>query len=248
MRRSFLTHMRKLSNEKKSRIVLALDLDPTRYTRDELIVTTKSLIEELKEDILSIKVNMHLLLPLSKEEITDIINIAQENNITAIADIKLNDIPNTNQAAIYNLARMGFDAVIVNPFIGFNALYETIDYARLEDIGVITLVFMSHKGAENTYGLMVNNKRLYQIFLEWSLNLGVDGIVVGATYPDIIKRCYEQSKDKTAIYSPGVLIQGGDPSVAINNGVEYLIIGRKIINSPNPKNIAKELKTLTYRP
>ncbi|GIU72087.1 MAG: orotidine-5'-phosphate decarboxylase [Candidatus Nitrosocaldaceae archaeon] len=244
MKKPFATIMQELKDRKQSRIILALDKDPSRVNKEQIFKDAIRLITELNEDIISIKMNMHMLLPLSEEEISKINRIAHEYDITSIADIKLNDIPNTNRAAIYNLVKMGFDAVIINPFIGFQALYETIDYARLEGIGVITLVFMSHKGAENTYGLMVNNKRLYQIFLEWSQNLGVDGIVVGATYPDIIARCY---RSKIPIYSPGISVQGGDPSIAVKNGVEYLIIGRKIINAENPKEISKRLKISTYK-
>ncbi len=241
--RRYLEYMKSIAEEKKSKIILAVDLDPKMSNKD-MIKQAISLIKMLDEEIISIKINMHLLLPLSKDEVNNITKTANDYGISTIADIKLNDIPNTNQAVIYNLASMGFNAVIVNPFIGFQALYETVDYARLEDMGIITLVFMSHKGAENTYGLKIDDKRLYQVFLDWSLKLNVDGIVVGATYPDIIKYCYNIARDKVPIYSPGVTTQGGDPSIAIKNGVEYLIIGRTIINTDKPKEVARRLKSL----
>ena len=240
MSRYFSAYIKGIAEKKGSRIILALDLDP-KIGNESMIKNAISLIKMLNDYIIGIKINMHLLLPLSNDEISSIVRTANDYGIATIADIKLNDIPDTNQVAIYNLARMGFDAVIINPFIGFQALCETIDYARLEGMGIITLVFMSHRGAENTYGLKIDNKRLYHTFLEWSLNLNVDGIVVGATYPDIIKYCYNIAKDKIPIYSPGIATQGGDPTIAIKNGVEYLIIGRKIINADNPKDVVKRL-------
>lgn len=240
--KKYFAYMKDIAEKKKSKIVLALDLDPTRMSKECMINRAKSLIKMLNEDIVSVKINMHLLLLLSKDEISDIIKTANDYGLTTIADIKLNDIPATNQIAIYNLASIGFDAVIVNPIIGFEALHESVGYTRLEDMGIITLVFMSHKGAENTYGLKIDSKRLYQIFLEWSLNLEVDGMVVGATYPDIINYCYNIAKGKVPVYSPGIAVQGGDPSIAVKSGVEYLIIGRKIINANNPKEVTRRLK------
>ncbi|MEM2856476.1 MAG: orotidine 5'-phosphate decarboxylase [Candidatus Nitrosocaldaceae archaeon] len=245
MKKKFASLIKEASVRKKSRIVLALDPDPNKIARDNMLEYLTSIIDAVNEDIIAVKLNMHVLLPLSNYEISKIVETAHRHDIAAIADIKLNDIPHTNQIVIYNLASMNFNAVIINPFIGFHALHETIDYANLEEMGIITLVFMSHKGAENTFGLKVGEKHLYDIFLEWSVKLDVDGIVVGATYPDIIKHCYNLANGK-AIYSPGVVTQGGDPMVAIKHGVDYLIVGRSIIDANDPVRKSKELKEKTW--
>ncbi len=240
----FAPYIKSISEKKKSRIVLALDPDPIKIDSNDIVNYLTSLLDMLNEHIIGIKMNMHVLLPLGREEINTITSLAHKYDVATIADIKLNDIPNTNQVAIYNLASMNFDAVIVNPFIGYHALYDTLDYARLKEIGILTLVFMSHKGSEETFGLKVDDKRLYEIFLEWSLNLDVDGIIVGATYPDIIRHCYSLAKDRVPIYSPGVITQGGDPSLAIKYGVEYLIVGRNIVDADDPVKAVIELNRL----
>ncbi len=242
----FRSYINDLANDKKSRIILALDLDPRVFDIDSMVEYSKRVIRQVADDIIAIKMNMHILLPLSRDEISEIVRYAHEYKILSIADIKLNDIPNTNLIAIYNLASMRFDALIMNPFIGLAALEESIEYARSQGIGVINLVFMSHKGVEDTYGLSVNNVKLYNIFLEWSLKLDTDGIVVGSPYPEIIKDCYNITKGRMPIYSPGVNTQGGDPSISIKSGVEYLIVGRTILNSKDQKERARELRELTW--
>ena len=72
-----------------------------------------------------------------------------------------------------------------------------------------------------------------------------DGIVVGATVPQIIKSCHKKAKGRCEIYSPGVGIQGGDPRNTIKSGADYLIIGRTILNAKNPILEAKKLQELS---
>ena len=84
-------------------------------------------------------------------------------------------------------------------------------------------------------------KPLYQLFLKWAISSGVDGIIVGATYPKIIKYCKKVSGKKLDIYSPGIGTQGGSVKKAITNGSDFLIVGRTILGSKNPARTAKQL-------
>ena len=43
---------------------------------------------------------------------------------------------------------MGFDAVIVNPLIGKNALQFAVNQAHKMNAGIIALIYMSHPGAK----------------------------------------------------------------------------------------------------
>lgn len=242
----FRDTLKNLSNYKQSKLILALDPDPFIINYDKLLDYAKNIIETIHEDIISIKFNMHILLPLNKDDLRSITSLAHKYKLLTIADIKLSDIPSTNQVAIYNLACMGFDAFIINPCIGFYALSETFNYALSSNIGMIALIFMSHKGADETFGLKLNDKRLYEMFLEWSLKLDLDGIVVGATYPYIIRECYNKLNGKIPIFSPGISIQGGNP-LEIKDYVDYIIVGRKILGAKDPLKVTRELKKITWR-
>ena len=230
----------------KSRIILANDLE--NLSVQKLESNTIKNIKTLNKFLCAVKFNFHLILPLGMKSLTKINRIAHDVGLQTIADIKLNDIGNTNKIAAENLWQAGFDAVIVNPIMGPENLQSLIESAHKDDHGIITLVHMSHPGAKLGYGLTVlQNKKtlkINELFLEWSCSMKADGIVVGATVPQIIKSCYKKAKGRCDIYSPGVGTQGGDPVDAIRSGANYLIVGRTILNAKDPVLEAKKLQEL----
>ena len=235
----------------RSSIILANDLDDKNMD----LVEKKTIrnIKTLGKYLCAIKFNFHLLLPLGEKKITKINKIAHDFGLQTIADIKLNDIGNTNMITLQRLWNSGFDAVIANPIMGPENLSELVKNAHKNNRGVIALVHMSHPGAKIGYGLKVKDPdtkkmtNIHELFLKWSYSLHVDGIVVGATIPKLIELSYKKAKGRFEIYSPGVGTQGGDPHDALNAGAKYLIVGRTILNSKNPQLEAKKLQELTLK-
>jgi orotidine-5'-phosphate decarboxylase len=235
MTRRFRERIARARDAKKSPIVLALDPPVNRRNLPEFAAKT---IRAVEDHICAVKMNFHLILPLSASEISRLNRIIHSYGLQSIADIKLNDIENTNEVAIDHLTKMGFDAVIANPFIGKDALAALVQKAHGANAGVIALVYMSHPGAKEGFGLMVAGRSLYSEFLERAIVAGVDGIVVGATQLEILRQVSKQ----LPVYSPGIGAQGGDSSQAIKNGAGYLIIGRSIVESKQPAKAAKEIQ------
>ena len=235
MTRPFRERIARAADVKKSPVVLALD--PPANRRNLLGFATK-IIRAVEHHICAVKMNFHLILPLSASEISRINKIVHSYGLQSIADIKLNDIENTNGVAIDHLTRMGFDAVIANPFIGKGGLVALLQKAHRAKAGVIALVYMSHRGAKEGFGLEVAGRGLYREFLERAVAAGADGIVVGATQLDILRQVARQ----LPVYSPGIGAQGGDAGQAIKNGADYLIIGRSIIESRQPAKVAKDIQ------
>jgi orotidine-5'-phosphate decarboxylase len=233
----------------RSLIILANDLDGTNL--ELLEKHTLKNIKMLGNYLCAIKFNFHLLLPLGEKSIKKINKAAHDSGLQTIADIKLNDIGNTNMITLQRLWSSGFDAVIANPIMGPENLSHLVKNAHDDKRGVITLVHMSHPGAKLGYGLRVQDpssgkmSNIYDLFLQWSYSLHVDGIVVGATIPKLIGLASKKAKGKLEIYSPGVGTQGGDPRSALDAGANYLIVGRTILNSKNPKLEAQKLLDLT---
>ena len=137
---------------------------------------------------------------------------------------------------------MGFDSIIVNPFIGKNNLKTTVDFAHSLNCGIISLVYMSHSGAKEGFGVPVVDASsykpeepttLYKVFYQNSKDSEVDGVVIGGNRLDILKE-FSSKNLKIPIYSPGLITQGGDINSALECGADYLIIGRAITNSPDP--------------
>jgi len=242
MTRLFHDRISLAASQKKSSAILALDApfgvaDPLRLA--------EQMVSAVHENICAIKINFHLLLPLSGSEVAQVNRLAHSYGLQSIADIKLNDIENTNNVAVDHLAgSMGFDAVIANPFIGQAGLTSLVGKARSKGAGVIALVYMSNPGAAEGFGLAValkKRRRLYRVFLERASRADADGIIVGATRPRIIKELVNEGQDMN-IYSPGIGAQGGDLERAVRNGSDYLIIGRSIMDAKDPARAAREIK------
>lgn len=231
---SFKERIRKLSSE-KSPLILAND-----FEGKNLESKTLANIKTLSKYLCAVKFNFHLLLPLGQKEISRINKAAHDSGLQTIADIKLNDIGNTNFVTAQTLWDLGFDAIIVNQIMGPQSLENLIKLAHKNKKGIISLCHMSAPEARATYELKIKNLHLYQMFLEWASKLRADGIIVGATFPQIIQYCKQKSKSLD-IYSPGIGTQGGDIQKTLASGSDYLIVGRTILNSKNPGHVAQSL-------
>jgi len=191
----FITRIKQIS-EKRGKLILANDYP---LSTNKLESRTISNIRKLNKHLCGLKINFHLLLQLGSKEIININKIAHKYELQTIADIKLNDIGNTNENATEILWKLGFDAVIVNPIMGKQSLNKIIVSAHRKNKGVIALCHMSAPEAKFSYELNVKlhsnkEKKLYQLFLEWAISQNADGIIVGATYPKIIKYCKKKIK------------------------------------------------------
>jgi orotidine-5'-phosphate decarboxylase len=242
---TFKTRLSKISKT-NGKVILANDYD---LSVKNLEAKTIQNVKQLHPYLCGIKLNFHLILPLSGKEIIKINKTAHRYGLQTIADIKLNDIGNTNKITLEHLWNLGFDAVIANPIMGLDGLKSLVKSAHKNEKGVITLCHMSAPEAKLSYDLEIKMKkqqRLYQLFLDWALVAKVDGIVVGATFPKIIEFCSQKAKKNLSIFSPGVGTQGGSANEVISAGTNYLIVGRTILNSKNPIDVAKALQLESF--
>ena len=237
---TFKTRLSQISKS-NGKVILANDYDSSVKNLQNKTIQN---IKKLNPYLCGVKLNFHLLLPLSAKEIIKINKTAHDYGLQTIADIKLNDIGNTNRVTTEHLWNLGFDAVIANPIMGLDSLKNLVKSSHKEQKGVITLCHMSAPEAKLSYDMEVKmgkTQQLYQLFLDWALGAKVDGIVVGATFPKIIQYCSRQAGKNLSIFSPGVGTQGGNASEVLSSGTNYLIVGRTILNAKNSVAVAKEL-------
>jgi len=229
------------SNSRKSgsRIILAADIGGPFETRLE---RATSLVSAVRERVVAVKVNWHLLLPFGVLGLRGFVERCGDAGLPVIADMKLNDIGATNVEAAETLFSNGFDALIANPFVGYKeGMEDLLAKSREMQKGVIMLVYMSHAGARDGYGLDVGGKPLYVSFAKRTREWGADGAVVSSKSPAIIREVRSILKKGQVILSPGVGFQGGDARGALASGSDYLIVGRSIVDSKDPGRSADAL-------
>ncbi len=236
---------------RKSKLIIGLDLTADMVGKNEADMKAEKerlekealrIISLTAEHAVAFKINRHLILPVGLfDGIPRIINAIHDAGITAIADIKLNDIGNTNKTIAKYYFDAGFDALIVNPLVGMEGGLDSVfEMALNRKRGIITLCYMSHPGAREGYGLYVSPdakkkpEPFYHYFARIARKWDTDGVIVGATYPEIITEVREVLGTDIPIMSPGVGAQGGDARAAIDAGADFVIVVRSIIEATDP--------------
>ncbi len=242
--------MMEAAKSKDSRLILALDFPfEAAENRDKILTQAQKVLKAVHPYICAVKINHHLTLPLGIfEGVDQLVEQIRGQGMLAIMDAKINDIGNTNQIMAEYYFAAGFDAIIANPFVGWEeGLKPLFDVSKRLNRGVILLTYMSHRGASEGYGQMVIDPETglqipqYFSFAKKALKWGADGVVVGATFPQKIAEIKQILGQNVAIYSPGVGAQGGAAETAIKSGANYLIVGREITNSGDPAKAARTL-------
>jgi orotidine-5'-phosphate decarboxylase len=248
---SFRARIAETEKKKESNIVLALDFPFEKpENRKNLFSKAENLLEDVHPYLCAVKFNHHLILPLGTfNGVQKLVKKAHDEGLMTIMDCKVNDIGATNQVIAEYYYAAGFDALIANPFIGWEeGLKPIFDVAAKMRRGVILLIYMSHRAAAEGYGQTIldaeTGEKLpqYVSFAKKALKHGADGAVVGATYIEKIREVHEILGEKVPIYSPGIGAQGGIAQAALMAGATYLIVGREITLAENPAETAKKTR------
>lgn len=171
--------------------------------------------------------------------------------IPVILDAKRADISSTSKHyALEVFDVYHADAVTVNPYLGLDSL---IPFLERKDKGVFILCKTSNKGAVDFQDLKVSSQKLpiylYVVrkVIEWNNVYGNCMLVVGATFPEELKKIRKTAPD-LFILSPGIGAQSGDLKKTVKAGVNkdkngiIFNASRKILYAKNPKQEAYNLK------
>jgi orotidine-5'-phosphate decarboxylase len=200
-----------------------------------------------------------------------------------IADFKVADIgfwnkekrswEGTNAKIVEKAIEAGADYVICHSIVGVSSIQESIEVAHSKGGKVLTLPYMTHKGAELFFGhpIDINHitetlekvaiklpeeklercKTMSDVIIVLGDHLGVDGFIGPANNPEVIKR-YREFTDKE-IFGPGIGRQAiGNLTPKDQMKIFYnicrsrsaVIIGSAIYASSNPAEVAKEFSIL----
>ena len=137
---TFKEHMQKAAKSKDSRLVLALDFPfEVPEKRDIILAKAQKVLKAVHPYICAVKINHHLTLPLGTfDGVQALVEQIRGQGMLAIMDAKINDIGNTNQIIAEYYFAAGFDAIIANPFVGWEeGLKPLFEVSKRLNRGVI---------------------------------------------------------------------------------------------------------------
>jgi len=170
-------------------------------------------------------------------------------DIFTVCDAKRADIGNTNNGyAKFIFDYLGFDSITLHPYLGSEALKPFLD--RKDKVSII-LCRTSNSGAGEFQDLVADGQKVWEIVAgkvasKWNDNNNCM-LVVGATYPEEMKKVRQLAPDVTFLV-PGIGAQGGSVKEVMESGLDSngqgLMINsaRGIIFSDNPAEASKALR------
>jgi orotidine-5'-phosphate decarboxylase len=210
-----------------SLLCIGLDPDPALMAIDDVAAFNIAIIEATSDLVCAYKPNVAFYEALGPERGYAALRktlAAIPPHVIRLADAKRGDVTNTARAyakAIFD--ELGFDACTVNPYVGYDS---TEPWIERPEKGAIVLCRTSNPGAADLQDLRVeaeNGARpLYEIVAEkarsWDVH-GNIGLVVGATYPDELRRI-RQLCPEMPILVPGIGAQQGELAASVRAGID----------------------------
>lgn len=228
----------------KDRLIVALD-KPSLAEAKELVI-------QLDETVTFYKVGLELFLNTWGE----IIEFLKKNNKKVFLDLKFHDIPNTVAQAAKWATGLGVDMFNVHASGGQEMLEKTMEVVNTvaaennilppKVIAVTVLTSFDEAGFAQL-GHRGSIKETAKKWAEITSGAGLDGVVCSPWEALEIKATCGQ---EFLTVCPGVRPKGSEsqdqkrimtPSEAIENGVDYIVVGRPINQALQPKMAAQKI-------
>lgn len=249
----FIEKLLGASRSNRSLLCIGLDPDPKLMPEVEVFQFNREIIDATADLVCAYKPNLAFYEALGIEGLRAIEKTVAHvpQGIPVIGDAKRGDIASSSEAYARALFEtFGFNAATVNPYLGYDSIAPFLDYA---DKGVFILCKTSNAGAadfqESLYlepGATTSTSPLFELVAlkakEWNAR-GNIGLIVGATYPQQLRRIRELCPGFPLLI-PGIGAQGGDLASAVRYGVDasgekaIISCSRQIIYASEEKDFA----------
>jgi len=252
---TFIDKLLNASRKNNSWLCIGLDPDPELMPGVDVLQFNKAIIEATSDLVCAYKPNLAFYEALGTEGLAILEKTVKyiPGDIPVIGDAKRGDIGNTAKAyakALFSV--LGFDAATVNPYLGFDSIEPFINY---QDKGVFILCRTSNRGATDFQNLDINGLPLYEAVArkakEWN-TYGNIGLVVGATYPEELKKVRSICPEMPLLI-PGIGAQGGDLASAVGYGVDargekaIINVSRQILYASKEKDFARAARNMAEK-
>lgn len=232
------------------KLIIALDVDSGAAARE--------LLRKLRGHTGMFKVGSRLFTAAGPEIVREIVGAGGR----VFLDLKFHDIPQTVAGACRAAVRLGVTLFNVHGAGGSEmlrrAVAATTETAALEGLTrpsliAVTVLTSMDAPALNEVGIADTPETQVTRLAQLAAACGLDGVVASPHEIVPVRRAVEQSG--FLIVTPGVHPSGGahgdqkrvqTPAAAIRAGADYLVVGRAILDAPDPMQavaeIAAELK------
>lgn len=227
---------RLLAAARRNRSLLCVGLDPeadklpesVRSERDPFFAFNRAIVEATADLVCAYKPNLafyEALGPTGLDALTKTLAVIP-TDVPVIGDAKRGDVSHSTRAyarALFD--HFGFDAVTASPYLGLEALEPFLERA---DRGVFVLCRTSNPGAREFQDLAVTlgpGEEPVPFYLAVARRVvaanrhGNAGLVVGATYPEELRRVRRVAPE-VPILIPGVGAQSGDLERSVRFGCD----------------------------
>ena len=225
----FVERLLAASRANQSLVCIGLDPDPALMPVRDVFDFNRAVVDATSDLVCAYKPNLSFYEALgpggfeAMEKTVAYIRSAAPG-VVVVGDGKRGDIASTNVKYAEALFQVwGFDALTVNGFAGGEALEPFLEY---KDRGVFVWCRSSNEGAREFQDLQISHESSAMPLYQWiakrasSWNTrGNVGLVVGATYPDQLRRVRAQCQGMP-ILVPGVGAQGGDLENSVRLGLD----------------------------
>ena len=267
---TFLSKLLAATRRQNSLLCVGLDPQPEMMPIGNVFEFNRAIIDATKDLVCAYKPNLAFYEALGTDGLVALKRTVEyiPEDIPIIGDAKRSDIGNTAAAYAKGLfVYFGFDAVTVNPYLGYDSVSPFLEY---HDKGVFILCRTSNPGAKDFQDFQDSQgQALYQRVAlkarEWATitsppspspsterGLGGEvvttkgniGLVVGATYPEEIK-WVRQNCPEMPLLIPGIGPQGGDLEKAVRYSVDskgersIIVSARQVLYASKGKDFAQ---------
>jgi orotidine-5'-phosphate decarboxylase len=229
----------------KHRLIVALDV--------KTAAEASALVDTLRGVVGMFKIGSQLFTATGPDFVRYIVNSGER----VFLDLKFHDIPNTVAAAGVEAARLGVTIFNVHAAGGFEMMRRTAvavgEIAEAEGLAkpaiiAVTVLTSANPSTLAEVGWGSDPQDLVVRLSSLAESAGLDGVVASPREVGIVRTAV--SKPDFIVVTPGVRPKGaalGDqsrvttPREAIEAGADYLVVGRPIIDAPDPVKAAMQI-------
>jgi len=223
----------------RDRLIVALDVSSATQARQ--------IVQSIGESASTYKIGKQLLTAEGPQIVRDLVSSGRK----VFLDLKFHDIPNTVAAAVRQAAELRVSMLTVHASAGSKMLKAAAEAAAQSSAKpmVLAVTVLTSLSDNDLVELGHAGPVVAQVLRLGSLAraAGCGGLVASALEARELRR---QLGEDFAIVTPGVRPAGsatGDqarvvtPADAIAAGATYLVVGRPILNAPDPSSAAESI-------